>query len=321
MPGRFVVLLWLARHICIGAAINAECISEDSDECSMSSLLLQTEKSLSKNQLLATPAEVGKSLTEHEVETIVAAHKALRRQLLHNLGNASATLQRVLDTPDESLTNSSLTDIVNVRDAIVLAIPNTSAEDMSKLAPVGVTLSKAAEDFSKLATSKGRDGLKSVLAVLTNVSLPDEKTVLASFHSKDPQLPAESIYYGNYCGQFRPPAECGIPLKTCKMAPIDPLDSCCKDHDYAYEAAYKHLRCEKKKWWPDLDEPDCVMYDKAACIKLSGYDETLSMCAKEVNCPSYDTSCNKAKSDIDKLYGNSLGHYAAGELACPPKRD
>jgi len=316
---RFCVPLmwWLAGNICTGATIDAECISEDGDECSMSSLLLQTEKSLSKSQPLASPAEVGKSLKKEEIRAIVEAHMAVRRHLLHGLGNASSTLQRVLDTHDESLTNSSFADIMKVRDAIVLAIPSASADDMGKLAPVGLTLSKAAEDLFQLRLSKGRDGLKSVLAVLANVSLPDETTVLEFFKSHDPTLPAESIYYGNWCGQFRPPADCG-PLKSCHMSPVDMLDICCKDHDVAYETAYPHLRCEKKTVPDDGDKADCLLYDNHACQKLVGIDQTLSTCAAAVACPPYDGACRGAQTNIMKLYGTSTGMYAAGETACPP---
>lgn len=317
MLERIVFLVLLADSGCMRARMHMGCVAEDGEECSMSSLLLQTDTALSKSKPRASPIDTKGVAERVYAETLVDAHMIVNKHLLRGLGNASSTLQRVLDTHDESLTNSSFADIMKVRDAIVLAIPSASADDMGKLAPVGLTLSKAAEDLFQLRLSKGRDGLKSVLAVLANVSLPDETTVLEFFKSHDPTLPAESIYYGNWCGQFRPPADCG-PLKSCHMSPVDMLDICCKDHDVAYETAYPHLRCEKKTVPDDGDKADCLLYDNHACQKLVGIDQTLSTCAAAVACPPYDGACRGAQTNIMKLYGTSTGMYAAGETACPP---
>jgi len=286
----------------------------------MSSLLLQTEKTLSKTQPVASPAEVRKDQKKNEAKALVAAHMALTRNLLHGLGNASSTLQSVLDKlkggPHYGDLNASLEDIVKVRDAIVLAIPSIAPDDMDRLAPVGVTLSKAAKDLFELRVSQAKDGLTSVLEVLDNVHLPAGEYVYESLESQEPTVPAESIYYGNWCGQFHPPGDCG-PHKGCHIPPIDMLDMCCKDHVLGYGAAYPKLRCEKKAAPDDGDKPDCLLYVSHDCQKLASIDQTLATCATTATCPPYDSVCKGAQAKIITLYGASVGMYAAGESACP----
>jgi len=325
MLERIVFLVLLADSGCMRARMHMGCVAEDGEECSMSSLLLQTDTALSKSKPRASPIDTKGVAERVYAETLVDAHMIVNKHLLRGLGNAYSTLQQLIDKLDGShflsyeAFNASLTSMMNVRDAIALALPSTSPDDMGKLAPVGMTLTKAAEDFFKFKIRQGRDGLKSVLEVLANVSLPDGDSVFSSFMHQEPTLPAEHIYYGNWCGQFRPPGDCG-PVKDCHMLPINPLDNCCKEHDVGYADAYPKLRCETKTKPDDGDKPDCLLYDNHACEKLAGVDKALSICAAAVACPPYDTGCTEAKDKIMKLYGISAGMYAAGEAACPPIR-
>lgn len=318
MPGYSLLLLFFAGCICTSAGIDAECISDEGDECMMSSLLLQTESSMGKSQPLASPTNVRAAKIAHE---LAAVNMAYAEQLLSHLGNVTSALDEIMTSlDDDQITFKELRateeDIFHVRDVILLAVRSKgSPADLAKLSPVGVTLTHAARDIADLRLMHAKDAIKGVVGLLSQVSLPKGKDVYEFLKQQDPTLPAENIFYGNWCGRFKPSgADCSN-VKDCHMPPIDGLDTCCKAHDVSYAEAYPKLHCEKQT--RGGGKPDCELYDIDACEQLVGYDQKLAECATFTECPDADQDCIRSKQQIMELYGSSSGHYSACEVACP----